>query len=255
MKTRYLALLFTASILMAQDLPLGEADHLESPPLKLEKVQVDLKAGPSTKDNSRKAFFYGIDTPPNLANFFWGNQGNCVVNTNPDGTVTMFHPGQAGVAFNWCMIVQPLPAPPYTAISCYDGHIFERAASLSTIWLDVFTGKFVAHSTPGASDSGAVSIAAWKMNNFTTYAGSAYYTYSNALVTGGILPECTRIRDGGTGTRTYAVSHKKEGPWLTIHAVPSGDFITPNFFGYALRGSGNGVASMMTIYHESVTTP
>lgn len=202
----------------------------------------------------RRAFYMTGDTPPNLANFFWGNQGACTVNTNADGSVTLFHPGAAGVAFNWCMIVQPLPAVPYSAISCYHGHIFERAASLGLIWLDVITAKFVAHSTPGASDSGAVSIAAWKMNNFTTYAGSAYYTYNNAIVTGGILPECTRFRDNGV-TRTFAVSHNKAGPWLTIQAVASGDFITPNFFGYALRGSGNGVASMMTVYHEEVTTP
>lgn len=217
-------------------------------------VDFDMKAvAAASKGNQRAAWYSTGDTPPLITNMFWANQGSCVANTNPDGSITLFHPGAAGVAFNWCVLAEVLPAPPYSIIMGVKGHIFERAASLGIHLYDVYTGKFIVYSSPGASDSGAASMAAWKMNNFTTYAGSAYYTFNNAVTIGGILPTYFRLRDNGT-TRTFAVSHDKV-VWLTISAVPSNDFITPNFYGYTLRGSGNGVASMMTIYHENITNP
>ena len=250
-----------ASSLMAQDIKTEEAPVAPSkttftPARNQDIPGVDYTplAVPSTKKGGAREAVYNVgDTPPLLSNMYWANQGSCIANTNPDGSITVFHPGAAGVAFNWCVLAQVLPTPPYSIIMGIRGHIFERAASLGIHLYDVYTGKFIVYSSPGASDSGAVSMAAWKMNNFNTYAGSFYYTYNNPLVTGGILPTYYRIRDNGT-TRTFAVSHDKT-VWLTISAVPSNDFITPNFYGYTLRGSGNGVASMMTIYHENITNP
>lgn len=210
----------------------------------------------TSKTGGSKAAIYTVgDTPPVLTDFFWANQGACVANTNPDGSITMFHPGAAGLSFNWCMLVKPLPVGgTYNVIMGYRGHLFGKAASLATVLFDTATGKFVVNSIPGASDSGAVSLSGWKMNNYTTYAGSLYYNFNNAVSYGGILPQYVRLKSDGT-IRTVAVSHKKDGPWLTINAVPAADFVNLNpggFFGYALRGSGDGLASMLTIFDESV---
>jgi len=165
--------------------------------------------------------------------------------------------GAAGLAFNWCMIVKPLPAPPFTIITGLRGHIYGKAASLGLILYDVTTNKFIVYSMPGASDSGAAAIAAWRMNSFTSYLGSPagiVFNYTNAMTTGGLQAyNYVRLKDNGTA-RTVAVSTDKE-VWFTISATASTDHIAPNFFGYALRGTGDNMASIMTIYHESITTP
>lgn len=193
------------------------------------------------------------DTPPSLANFGWFNQGSMSVATNPSGTVTLFHPGAAGLGFNWGGIASAIPAAPYTIVAGFDGHIMDKSASLAFALIDVVSGKLIVYSTPGSSDTGVAAIAAWKMTNATTYAGSFYYSFNSALVTGGILPKYIRIKDTGA-FRTVALSHDKE-VWFTISIVASNDFMTPTHFGYTLRGTGNGIASLMTIRHQSITTP
>lgn len=260
--------LLASATLLAQDLP--DTNDLTTPALIVGKgdlrpahnepipgVDSTAPAIASKKDNGQRSAIYSVgDTPPVLTDFYWGNQGSCVANTNADGTITLFHPGAAGLTFNWCVLVKPLPvSSTYTVIMGYRGHLFGKASSLATVLFDTATGKFVVNSIPGSSDSGAAAIASWKMNNYTTYAGSAYFNYNNAITTGGVLPQYVRLKSDGT-TRTVAVSHSKDGPWLTINAVPAADFVNLNpggFFGYALRGTGDGMASMMVIYHESVT--
>lgn len=198
------------------------------------------------------------DTPPVLTDFYWGNQGTCSANTNPNGTITVFHPGATGLGFNWCVMVKPLPAPPYTIITRTQGHVFGKAASLGLTLYDIYTGKFIAYSMPGSSDSGAAAIAAWRMNSFTGYVGSPagiVFNYNNSLTTGGLLAgNYIRLKDNGT-TRTVAIAADKSGPWFTISATSNTDHMTPNWFGYTLRGTGDNMASLMTIYHEQITTP
>ena len=190
-------------------------------------------------------------TPPSLGDFLWFNQGTHIVNTNPSGSLTLFHPGAAGVAFNWGSIVKPVPATnPYTIVAGVSGHVFDKAASLGICLVDGNTGKMVVFSS-GVSDAGNPSIAGWKMNSPTSY-NSAYFTYNaSALAYGGLLARFWRIRETGTN-RIVSISHDRE-VWLTIAVIPANDFLVPTHFGYCLRGTGNGVASLMTIYHESVT--
>lgn len=236
-----------AALALSQDLEINIGQAADGPlmPVKLTPVQ------PEGKAPGRAAVYSTGDTPPVLTDFYWGNQGTCSAATNPSGTITLFHPGAAGVGFNWCMLAKPLPAAPYTVVMGIRGHIFDRAQSLAVHLFDVITGKFMAYSMPGLSDAGTAAAAAWKMTNYTTYTAPPVFSYANSMVPS--TAEYIRIRDNGT-TRTIATSRDKE-VWLTISAVPSTDWITPNFFGYALRGTGNGVASMLTIYHEAVTTP
>ena len=251
--TRAALLCAFAASLMAQDLTGEPIEGRGGALANFERI-----APEKTKTGNREAMYTVGDTPPVLANFYWGNQGACTVATNPDGSVTMFHPGAAGLGFNWCMIVQPLPAPPYTVIVRTQGHILGKAASLGLVLFDMTNGKFIAYSTPGASDSGAAAVAAWRMNNFTTYPGSPagiVYNYTNAMATGGLQAgNYTRLKDNGT-TRTVAISATKGGPWLTISATANTDHMAGQWFGYTLRGTGDNMASMMTVYHEEITTP
>jgi hypothetical protein len=96
------------------------------------------------------------------------------------------------------------------------------------------------------------------MNSFTGYVGSPagiVFNYNNAMATGGLSAgNYVRIKDNGT-TRTVAIAADKTGPWLTISATSNTDHMTPNWFGYTLRGTGDSMASLMTIYHEQITTP
>lgn len=252
---RLFLMAFLVGSSFSQDLQLQPTDFVPSKteftPVRVEPVVIT--PGESKFGPPRSAMYNVGDAPPVISTYYWANQGSCIVNTNLSGTVTFFHPGAAGLGFNWCVLAKPLPAPPYTVIYGYHGHLFGKAASLGVHLYDVYTGKFIVYSVPGASDSGAAAIASWKMNNFTTYSGTSYFNYNNAIVTGGVLPQYVRLKDNGT-TRTIAVSHDKE-VWLTISAVPSTDFITPNFVGLTLRGTGDGMASMMTVYHEAITTP
>jgi hypothetical protein len=197
------------------------------------------------------SFAKAQDTPPPITSFGWANQGTCVAATNPSGTITMFHPGAAGLGFNWCVMAEALPAAPYTIITRISGHIFDKAQSLGITLFDATTSKFIVYSL-GSSDTGVASLAGWKMNSYTSYAG-AYFTYNNSMVTGGLIPKYLRIKDNGT-FRTLAVSQDKE-VWFTVHIVSNSDFILPTHFGYTLRGTGNGASSLMTIYHETITTP
>lgn len=210
------------------------------------------------KTANREAMYTVGETPPVMTSFFWGNQGSCSVNTNPSGTMTVFHPGAVGLGFNWCVLVKPLPAPPYTIITRTQGHIIGKAASLGVVLYDMTTQKFIVYSLPGSSDSGAAALAAWRMNTFTSYVGSPagiVFSYTNAMGTGGLQAGTfTRIKDNGT-TRTVAIAADKGGPWLTISATANTDHMTGNWYGYALRGTGDSMASLMTVYHEEITTP
>jgi len=196
------------------------------------------------------------NTPPVLTNFTWQNQGSCIGAQNPSGTLTMFHPGAPGLLFNWCVLTAPLPvSASYTIITGLQGHILGKAASLGFVLYDSATGKMVVHSL-GQSDSGAAGLAAWKMTNFTTYAGPSpggtYYNFVLPMAAGN-PPKYFRMKSNGT-VRTFAISHDKE-VWFTIAIVAANDFITPTHFGYTLRGTGDSMASIMTVIHESVTTP
>lgn len=252
----FLALTVCAS---AQELDLVSSpiETLQVPeftPARNQKLPDTIDITPLTTKSSARAAVYDVgDTPPVVTSFYWANQGGCIVATNPSGTLTMFHPGAPGLTFNWCFLGKPLPPPPYTVVMGVRGHLMDKAQSIGLVLYDVYTNKFVVHSIPGSSDAGTVGMAAWRMNSFTAYAGSFQFSFTNAIATGGLLPTYVRFKDNGT-TRTVAISHDKE-VWLTISAVPSGDFMTPNFAGYALRGTGNNLASMFTIYHESITTP
>ena len=104
---------------------------------------------------------------------------------------------------------------------------------------DSTTGKFMIYST-GSSDSGAASIAAWKMANPTTLQ-AILYNYNNAMTTGGLLPKYIRLKNNGT-FRTVAVSEYGH-VWFTISIVPAGDHMNENEFGYALRGTGDSMAA------------
>ncbi len=194
------------------------------------------------------------DVPPVLASLAWTNQNTCIAATNPSGNVTVFHPGAAGLGFNWCVLDQALPAPPWTAITRYDGFVLGKAATLGFILRDSVSGKLIVYSI-GASDTGIASMAGWKMLSPTVYQtpNSPYFTYSNAMSTGGLLPTYLRIKDNGT-LRTFAISHDKE-VWFTIHVVANNDFMVPTHVGYGLRGTGDGLASIMTVKHEAITTP
>ncbi len=197
----------------------------------------------------------GAQTLPVLANKAWINQGSCIAATNPSGTVTMFHPGAAGLGFNWCVLAEALPAPPYTVITKLRGHLLGKAASLAVVLQDSISGKLIAYSI-GASDTGIASIAGWKMLSPTLYQtpNSPYFTYSNAQAIGGLLPQWLRMKVSSTGTRTFAISDDRE-VWLTIFAVADTDFMTPTHYGFSLRGTGDSLASIMTIHDDTVTTP
>lgn len=207
---------------------------------------------------ARAAMYTTGETPPTLTDFYWGNPGACVANANPSGTFTMFHPGAAGLGFNWCVLVKPLPAAPYTIVTRTQGHIFGKAASMGLVLYDMNTQKFIVYSMPGASDSGAAAVAAWRMNTFTSYLGSPagiVFNYTSPMATGGLQAGTfVRLKDNGT-TRTVAIAADKGGPWLTISATANTDHSAGNWFGYALRGTGDNMASMMTMYHEEITTP
>ena len=195
------------------------------------------------------------DTPPTLSNFTFLNQGSCVAAQNPSGTLTMFHPGAAGVGFNWCVLANPLPASTqWTVITGLRGHLLGKAASLGFTLYDQISGKLIVYSI-GVSDNGTASLAGWKMNSFTVYQtpSAPYFTFNNTMAIGGLLPKYLRIKDNGT-YRTFAISADKE-VWLTIHVAFNNDFMVPTHYGYSLRGTGDSLASIMTVYHESVTTP
>jgi len=197
-----------------------------------------------------------IDTPPSILDYGSANQGSCVMNQTASGKLTISHPGAAGLGFNWCVFVDvnhPIPAPPYSLIFGIEGFVMDKSSSLGFTIFDATTSKFIVYSFPGSSDTGVNSIAAWKFNNFTTYVGPPYFTLTNSLFLGGLRPKYGRVRDNGS-FRTFAVSQDKE-TWLTVHIVPTNDFILPTYFGFTLRGTGNGVASIMTINHVQVTTP
>ncbi len=195
------------------------------------------------------------DTPPILANFTWSNQNACIGVTNPSGTVTMFHPGAAGLGFNWCSLLEPLPAAPYSAYTKLRGHLLGKAASLAFVLQDSVSGKMVIYSI-GASDTGIASIAGWKMLSPTVYQtpNSPYFTFSNGQAIGGLLPEYLRIKDNGS-IRTFAITDEHREVWFTISAVLNNDFMVPTHVGFALRGTGDNLASIMTIKHYAVTTP
>lgn len=194
------------------------------------------------------------DTPPTLANFTFYNQGSCIGAQNPSGTMTMFHPGAAGLGFNWCVLAKPLPSAPWTVITGLRGHLLGKAASLGFTLYDSVSGKLIVYSI-GVSDNGTASIAGWKMNSFTAYQtpSAPYFTYSTPMAIGGLLPKYLRVKDTGL-YRTFAISADKE-VWFTINIVFNNDFMTPTHYGYSLRGTGDGLASIMTVYHDSVTTP
>jgi len=205
----------------------------------------------SDKDGKRASIARTGDTPPVLSSFTWRNQGSCLANTNPDGSVTMYHPGAAGLGWNWCLLTTPLPAPPYTIISGYGGHIFGKAATLGHVLYDTTTNKFTVYST-GSSDSGAAALAAWRMTNFTTF-NSIVYNFNNTMVTGGLLPKYIRIKDNGT-YRTLAVS-EFGNIWLTINVILNTDHMIPNEFAFGLRGTGDNTASLMNLHDLVITTP
>jgi hypothetical protein len=187
-----------------------------------------------------------------LTDFSWVNQGTHSANQNASGSLTMFHPGAAGVGFNWGLVVKAIPTAPYSIITALTGHLMNNAQSLGFVLHDSASGKLIVYSI-GMSDTGNTSIASWKMNSPTSYAG-AYFTYNKPLVTGGLLPKFLRIRDLGNGVRTFAISQDNE-VWLTVDAQLTTDFLTATHFGYGLRGTGSGAASIMTVAHEEITNP
>ena len=237
---------------LAQDLLTPQVDSTDAVKTIFTPVHSDQNKAKSTKVD-RAAI--STLTPPNMFNFGFANQGACSVAQNPGGSMTLFHPGASGLGFNWCVLAdltQPL-TPPYTIIVKTSGHVIGKAASLGLVLYDVYTGKFIVYSMPGSSDAGYAGMAAWKMNSFTSYSG-AYFAYTNGIVMGS-LPKFIRIKNNGT-TRTIAISNdNNQEVWLTIHATAATDFISPNLFGYALRGTGDGVASIMTVEHQAITNP
>ena len=255
--TRMLFLFALVFSLTAQDLVQQDPEPNRFPsligveyegPVNLSPVVTSTKAKPV-----RNEAVYSVgDTPPDLANFYWVNQGACVANTNPDGSVTLFHPGAAGLGWNTCMIVTPLPAPPYTVISGFTGHILGKAASLAEVLLESSNGKYIMYST-GSSDTGVAALAAWRMNSPTLYQAPPVFSYSTAMATGGLLPQYYRTKRSG-GFRTRAISNGR-GVWLTISVTSDTDHVTGDYIGFASRGTGDNLASLMTIFHHSITTP
>jgi hypothetical protein len=191
------------------------------------------------------------DTPPVLTNFSWVNKGNCIGAQNPSGTMTMFHPGAAGLGFNWCSLLEPLPPAPYRVIAKLRGHILGKAASLALTLQDSISGKQIVYSI-GASDTGVASLAGWKMLSPTVYQtpNSPYFTFSNGQVIGGLLANYIMVRDDLTYRKVY-ISDDKE-VWFLISQVYNTDFTTPTHVGLALRGTGDGLASLMTVHHWEV---
>lgn len=259
----FIAAMLLAMTCFGQDLPMYKSDRgpksptpsligIDYEPLEVAKAN-NIYAVQKKNDGQNSAVARVGDAPPVLANFTWRNQGSCVANTNPDGSITMFHPGAPGLLFNWCMLTSPLPPPPYTIISGYGGHVFGKAATLGHHLYDSTTNKFIVYST-GSSDSGAAAMAAWRFTNFTTLSpGFLIYNYNNAMVPGGLLAKYVRIRDNGTH-RTVAVS-EYGNVWLTISITLNTDHMIPNEFGYTLRGTGDNMASLMNIHDLVATIP
>lgn len=262
MNKTLIALGLALASVYGQDISDPSSIEPEPSPVTLTPVVVrpfpgDVMSAPA-KRGDRAAVYSVGDTPPNIANYLMGNPGSCTVNVHPtSGNVILFHPGAPGLGFNWCVLVRPINSGcPYTFTAGFRGHVFDKAASLALVMFDIFTGKFEVVNLPGSSDTGISSISSWKMANFTTYVAPPIFSFTAPAATGGILPSYIRVKDDCT-TRTVAITHDPTvDPYITTNSVPSaGGYVNPNFIGFGLRGTGNGLSSLMTIYHESLTTP